>query len=67
MFKNAALYIAGFMVVTFLFAGFYLLFTDIPIKGLEGGKRVFFVVILFAYASYRGYRLYTAFKQNREK
>lgn len=67
MFKNASIYIAGFMVVAFLFIGFYLLFTNVPIKGLEGFKRTLFIIILFAYGSYRGYRVYNAIKQTREK
>ena len=65
MFKNATLFIAGAMIVMCLVMCYYMLFTDILIDKLYGTKRTIFVVILLAYAAYRGYRIYDTIKKNR--
>lgn len=40
-------------------------FTDMLSDRLYGNKRVFFVIMLLAYAVYRGFRTYHLFKQNK--
>lgn len=67
MFKNASIYIAGFMVAIFLVMGFYFMFTDVMIDKLNGAKRHLFIGILFLYGIFRGYRVYSQYKQTREK
>ena len=39
------------------------LFTDLMIDRLHGGKRTGFIIMLFAYAIYRGFRLKQSLKQ----
>jgi hypothetical protein len=48
------LVVSGAMAITF---------TDFLSDRLYGNKRVFFVVLLLAYAIYRGFRIYQIMKQ----
>lgn len=45
-----------------------LIFPDALSERLYGSKRAFFIVLLFAYCVYRGFRVYTLYKnQKREQ
>lgn len=42
-------------------------FTDMFSDRLYGNKKIFFVILLLAYAVYRGFRLYQIFKQRPDE
>jgi hypothetical protein len=43
------------------------LLTDALSDRLYGNKRIFFIVLLYAYAAYRGFRLYRYFRGARHE
>jgi hypothetical protein len=56
------------MIIVVLFLAFGVAFTDMLDDRLYGNKRTFFIVLLFAYAVYRGFRLYQVSRgQHREE
>jgi hypothetical protein len=55
------------MVVIVLFLGCLVAFTDFMSDRLFGGKRTFFIVLMFAYALYRSYRIYQLYQQKNEE
>jgi hypothetical protein len=56
------------MVLVVLSGAIAFMFTDVMSDRLFGSKRTLFVVVLFAYAAYRSFRLYQVFKpSNNEK
>ena len=55
------------MVLVCLTLGTLVLTTDTLSDSLYGGKRTGFVVLMYLYALYRGYRLYLFFRQKREE
>ncbi len=57
---------SGLMVILTLAGAFVFLFTDLLSDKAYGNKRIILGVIFLAYALYRSYRMYTAFKANRE-
>jgi hypothetical protein len=54
------------MVVIVLLLGCLVAFTDFMSDRLFGGKRTFFIVLMFVYAFYRSFRIYQM-TQKREK
>ncbi len=55
------------MIVIVLAGAIAVSFTDFMIDRLYGTKRIFFVVLMLAYAIYRGVRIYQTMKQNRHE
>ncbi|MBL7912546.1 MAG: hypothetical protein JNJ41_15910 [Bacteroidia bacterium] len=53
-----------FMIILVLAGAIAFSVTDVMSDKLYGGKRTGFIVMLFAYAVYRGFRLYQNLKQN---
>lgn len=56
-----------FMIILVLSAAVAFSITDVMSDRLFGGKRTGFIVMLFAYAVYRAFRLYQNLKQNRNE
>ena len=54
------------MILVVVSLAFAVAFTDFMDDRLYGNKRVFFVVLLFTYAVYRGFRLYHAIQKIRK-
>jgi hypothetical protein len=54
------------MILAVLFLAAAVLFTNVLDDRLYGNKRTIFVVILLAYALYRGFRLYQLLKRPSE-
>lgn len=55
------------MIVVLLFGAVGLMiFPDALSDRLYGSKRTFFIVLLLAYCVYRGFRIYSLLKQNRD-
>ena len=44
-----------------------LLLTDAMMDRLSGSRRSFFIVLMLAYALYRGYRLFSVYKQHKKE
>jgi len=56
----------GMLMVFVVTAGAVaIIFTDFLSERLYGNKRIFFVVMLLAYAVYRSYRIYQVIKKSR--
>jgi|GEM_PF-962965 len=55
------------MLVVISAATALLIFPDALNDRLYGNKRIFFVSLLFAYAIYRGFRVYSLIKNNRRE
>ena len=56
----------GLLMILLVVSGaFVFSFSDFMIDRLNGPKRIFFVVILLAYAIYRGFRLFSVLKQSQ--
>lgn len=53
------------MMIVVCVLGITVLFTDWQAHALYGWKRPFFVVLMFAYAAYRGLRIYQTYKQQK--
>ena len=53
------------MVLVVLSGAIAFTFTDVMSDRLFGPKRTLFIVILFAYAAYRSFRLYQVLKSSR--
>jgi len=53
------------MIIIVLLGAATFLFTDFMIDRLFGGKRIGFIIMLFAYAVYRSFRLFYTIKQNK--
>lgn len=51
------------MIVVVVAGAFTFSFTDVMSYRLFGAKRTGFIIMLFAYAVYRGFRLYQSLKQ----
>ena len=56
-----------FMIILVLSAAVAFSITDVMSDRLYGGKRTGFIVMLFAYAVYRAFRLYQNLKQSRNE
>ena len=58
----------GMIMIILVVAGaFTFSFTDVMSDRLFGDKRTGFIIMLFAYAVYRGFRLYQSLKQVRHE
>lgn len=58
----------GMITIVIVVTGaFAFAFTDIMCDKLFGSKRTGFIIMLFAYAIYRGFRLYQNLKQKRNE
>ena len=57
---------SGIMILLTLTGAIVFLFTDLLSDRAYGNKRIILGVIFLAYAIYRSYRVYAAFKANRE-
>ena len=55
------------MILVLVSGSIAILTTDILSDRLYGKKRVFFVILLLAYSVYRGFRIYSLYKQNRRE
>jgi hypothetical protein len=55
----------GVMVVVVVALAIGILSTDMLSDRLYGNKRIFFVILLLAYAVYRSYRMYRVMKDSR--
>ena len=55
------------MIILVLAGAFAFMFTDFMSDKLFGGKRTGFIVMLFAYAVYRSFRLYQNLKYKRDE
>ena len=55
------------MIIIVLLGAATFLFTDFMIDRLFGGKRIGFIIMLFAYAIYRSFRLYHTVKRNKNE
>jgi hypothetical protein len=55
------------MIIMVLLGATMFLFTDFMIDRLFGGKRIGFIIMLFAYAVYRSFRLYYTIKRNKNE
>lgn len=55
------------MILLVISGAISFLFTDLMIDRLYGGKRTGFIIMLFAYTIYRGFRLYQSLKQGRHE
>jgi hypothetical protein len=53
------------MIIVVVAGAFAFSLTDIMSDKLFGAKRTGFIIMLFAYAIYRGFRLYQSLKQSR--
>ena len=62
--NTVSLWFSIIMVVVILSGAIALTFTNLMSDRLYGGKRVGFIIMLFAYAIYRGFRIYQNLKQN---
>jgi hypothetical protein len=60
-----SVWFGAIMVLVVLSGALAFTFTDLMSDTLFGSKRILFIVILFAYAIYRSFRLYQVFKQQR--
>jgi hypothetical protein len=64
--KGASHYISvylGFaMMIVVVVLAVMLIFTDMWIDRMNGGKRTFMILLLLAYAVYRGFRIYSVFR-----
>ena len=56
----------GVMVVVVIALAIAVLTTDMLSERLYGNKRIMFVVLLFAYAVYRSYRMYHFIRESRK-
>lgn len=54
------------MVVAVTVLAGTLLLTDAMLDRLSGSRRSFFIVLMLAYALYRGYRLFSVYKQHKQ-
>lgn len=58
----------GFIMVIGLVTGaITLMLTDYLSENLYGNKRLFFIVLLFAYSIYRSIRIYQVLKRNQHE
>jgi hypothetical protein len=55
------------MVIVTIGIGFAFMFTDVMSDKMYGTKRTVFICLMFAYAVYRGYRLYAQIKSNKNE
>ena len=55
------------IVVLVCGAGALIFFPDMLSDRLYGNKRIFFIVLLLGYSVYRGFRVYSLIKQNRDE
>lgn len=60
-----AIWFGSLMILIVMAGAVAITFTDLLSDRLYGKKRVFFVILLVAYAIYRGFRLYYLYKQNQ--
>jgi hypothetical protein len=66
--QSVSVAFGAIMVLVVLSGAIAFMFTDVMSDRLFGSKRTLFVVILFAYAAYRSFRLYQVLKaSNHEK
>jgi hypothetical protein len=61
--QNVSVWFGVLMVVVVTGLATAVLFTDFMSDRLFGNKRIFFIVLLYAYAVYRGYRVYAYFRR----
>ena len=59
-------WLGTFMIFVVLVLAGALLFSDFYIERLSGGRRHLFILVLIAYATYRGYRTYVIFKHRND-
>jgi hypothetical protein len=62
-----SLWFGTIMVLVVVAGALVFSFTDFYDDRLYGSKRTIFIVVLFAYALYRGWRTYLLFKQKKDE
>ncbi len=65
--NNLSVWFGIIMILMVVSGALAVSFTDFMSDRLFGTKRIFFVVLLLAYAIYRGFRLYAFFKDNTDE
>ena len=65
--NNLSVWFGIMMILIVVTGAVAVSFTDFMSDRLFGTKRIFFVVLLIAYAIYRGFRLYAFFKDSRNE
>lgn len=65
MVKRITHIFAGFIIVMCLVLAYFMAFTQLMQEEIKGTKRTIFVVILLAYAIYRGFRLKNDIEQSK--
>ncbi|MEO6304975.1 MAG: hypothetical protein ABIP51_17570 [Bacteroidia bacterium] len=60
--NSVTVWSGAFMIIIVLAGAIAFAFTDLMSDKLYGGKRTGFIIMLFAYAIYRGFRLYQTVK-----
>lgn len=60
-----SLWFGLFMILVVGVGALAMTFTDFWIERLSGTKRIFFIAMLYAYAIYRGIRIYQQLKQSK--
>ena len=65
--SQVSLWFGVVMILVVTAGAFVFSFTDFYDDRLYGNKRTMFVLVLFAYALYRGWRTYLLFKQQRNE
>ncbi len=65
--NSLSVWFGALMVLLTFFGAIAFLFTDCLDDRLFGTKRTAFVIILFAYSIYRGFRLYQIFKKAKHE
>ncbi|MDP1803438.1 MAG: hypothetical protein Q8L81_18895 [Bacteroidota bacterium] len=63
--NSLSIWLGIVMIILVLTGAIAFSITDVMSDKLFGGKRTGFIVMLFAYAVYRAFRLYQNLKQNR--
>ena len=63
--NSFTIYTGAFMIVLVLAGAIAFATTDLMSDKLYGNKRTGFIIMLFAYAIYRGFRIYQTLKQQK--
>ncbi|MBL7920874.1 MAG: hypothetical protein JNJ40_11205 [Bacteroidia bacterium] len=63
--NSFTIYTGAFMIVLVLAGAIAFATTDLMNDRLYGNKRTGFIIMLFAYAVYRGFRIYQTLKQQK--
>jgi len=66
IFNSLSIWFGLIMIVVVTSGAIAFAFTDFMNDRLYGTKRIIFIFILFAYAVYRGFRMYQAIKYRKD-